>query len=514
MAAAELAGTNGSSADSDIQSPLFALTSPSEFLAPCPKFRILVLGNPESTKQELFSKIFGVDLEKKLVADAFSASHDIEQELDLEGKNGRLTVYTSPNFGSDDRATYQRVCDFLASRSSDTQQLQERIHCIWYCVASEEERLVSQQETRFFGGGLATVAPQVPVVLVFTKYDEFVGRVQLAWSRDAQERGLSKVALSYILRDLSTKRFYELIGKRWDDVLLDGQGRSRVRHVPRVCVSSGAVDGDDDDSSFEALAKVTLESLREWKERHVKLAFAAAQRSSVTISTRYCADTAAEYFTVDTGHVRKADGIAMRDIVPNFFAKAVKIFNLRDNAAALDDASLLGKVLEVTFGSDKRLFLDEILHSSSTDSGMLFTLSPHERAVMLTQALAAIVMFLDKLADTQWPHRNAFLPTITPRTIERELDEIRSGREKQELLETVEASPIFSSCHLKNDIADLVLKTVEMAERISLPQGRDASGVIVVDDDSELREISLSFVNDKSPDDMVLPCGMTILRLN
>lgn len=40
------------------------LTPPSEFLSGCSKFRLLVLGNPESTKRELFTKIFGVDLEK------------------------------------------------------------------------------------------------------------------------------------------------------------------------------------------------------------------------------------------------------------------------------------------------------------------------------------------------------------------------------------------------------------------------------------------------------------------
>lgn len=40
------------------------LSPPSEFLASCPQFRILVLGNPESTKQEIFSKVFGVDLDK------------------------------------------------------------------------------------------------------------------------------------------------------------------------------------------------------------------------------------------------------------------------------------------------------------------------------------------------------------------------------------------------------------------------------------------------------------------
>ena len=53
------------------------LTPPDQFLAPCPKFRILVLGNPESTKQELFSKVFGVDLDKVFPAslDSLIAYH-------------------------------------------------------------------------------------------------------------------------------------------------------------------------------------------------------------------------------------------------------------------------------------------------------------------------------------------------------------------------------------------------------------------------------------------------------
>ena len=53
---------------SEPKSPLPVLTSADSFLTPCPKFRILVLGNPESTKQELFSKIFGVDLEKVCIS--------------------------------------------------------------------------------------------------------------------------------------------------------------------------------------------------------------------------------------------------------------------------------------------------------------------------------------------------------------------------------------------------------------------------------------------------------------
>jgi hypothetical protein len=43
---------------------LFTPSSAEDLFAQCPTFNILVLGNPESTKVELFSKLFGVDLEK------------------------------------------------------------------------------------------------------------------------------------------------------------------------------------------------------------------------------------------------------------------------------------------------------------------------------------------------------------------------------------------------------------------------------------------------------------------
>lgn len=55
------------------------LTPPSEFLAACPKFRILVLGSPESTKRELFTKIFNIDLEKVVLP--LNSYHDFDSSL-------------------------------------------------------------------------------------------------------------------------------------------------------------------------------------------------------------------------------------------------------------------------------------------------------------------------------------------------------------------------------------------------------------------------------------------------
>lgn len=209
---------------------------------------------------------------QRLVSDLFQPDHDIEKELDLLGQNSRLAIHASPNFWSGDEKIYNRVLDFLKSRSAVAKP-EHHIHCIWYCVASEESRGVGELEKRFFLDGLSQITPHVPVVLVFTKYEEFVSQVRLDWSRGSAERGLSKVAVSHILRDLSGKKFEQNIAIKWD-CLLSAQ-------IPRVCVSSD--DADDDNRSFEQLTLSTLTVLR---DRNIKYAFAAAQRHSPSISTQ------------------------------------------------------------------------------------------------------------------------------------------------------------------------------------------------------------------------------------
>ncbi|KAK3994193.1 hypothetical protein QBC44DRAFT_322808 [Cladorrhinum sp. PSN332] len=503
---------------------MVALTPPEEFLSACPKFRILVLGNPESTKQLLFSEVFGVDIEKKLVSEVFLPNHDIDRELDLLGQNARLAVHASPNFLSGDEKVYEQVLDFLKIRSAAPKP-EDHIHCIWYCVASEESRGVGELERRFFLNGLAQISPHVPMVLVFTKYEEFMAKVALEWSKGANERGLSKVAVGHILRDLSGKRFEQSIATKWDGLL--------SAHIPRVCVSSD--DENDDNRSFEQLTLSTLATLR---DKNVRYAFAAAQRHSASISTQFCADAATSYFEVDTNHARKIHGVDMRDILPNFLAKSIQLFNMRDVPASLNDPSLLSRIVDATFGRNQKPLLTESLHRSGTESGsILLNLSPHERAVLLTQALAGIILFLHMLADTQWPlpdfshytYRDPSSPyTLTPRTITRELEETRDGSTgKQELLETIEASPIFTECNLKQEITELIRGAVAQAEKFESPH-RHMRGPrnIVVEDESELQEFSLSFVNDyRAPaqgegqagaggNAEVLPCGLTILPLN
>jgi len=221
----------------------------------------------------------------------------------------------------------------------------------------------------------------------------------------------------------------------------------------------------------------------------------------------------------------------MRDILPDFFAKAIQIFNLRgvDPEASLNDvpsveSTLLARILDSTFGSNQKPLLAESLHRSGTEPGsILLNLSPHERAVLLAQALAGIILFLHTLAsDTA--RRDGGQRAIARALKEEETrDESGGGSTgKKLLLETIEASPIFAEClNLKREVSELIRAAVEaQAERLEggsdgAHAGRAGPRRIVVEDDSELQEISMSFVNDhRAPGDVVLPCGLTILPLN
>ncbi|CCC14349.1 hypothetical protein SMACR_08935 [Sordaria macrospora] len=589
--------------DETSNNPIVKLTPSSQYLAPCPKFRVLVMGNPESTKQELFSKVFGVDLEKKLVADAFSPTHDINTPLDLEGQNEHLEIFTSPNFFSPTSSTsfpsssfesssesssdpsytlastaLRTVSSFIASRTSlsqigsvapDVITSDNRLHAIWYCVSSADtSRPISPVESYFFHHLSQIVPHHVPVLLLFTKYDEFVSQVQMDWIKSAQEKGMSKVAVAHILRDLVTKKFEDTIGRKWDGLLKgvdgglkerrdsgfgyggsdrkdmlyvgggerEGEGR-RQREVVRVLVGGGGESEQDwggepawgeelsgeEEGGYGELVKRTLGGLRESKE--VRRVFAAAQRCLAGVSSEFAANLASTYFEVDTSHARKLHGVDVRDIMPNFFAKAVQLFNLRDVSCVLDlnhNPSLLIRILEATFGPHQRVLVDESLSHSSTDPGhtIFLGLSPHERAVMLAQAMAAVILFLHKLADIQWPHRDnsrGILPpaTITSRQVQHVIDEIELGTEKRDLLEEIEGSSLFTSCRMRKEVADLICKAVEKADESAASHfSREESRGTFMVDDSDLQEISLAFVNDKGPDDMVLPNGLRILPLN
>lgn len=218
---------------------------------------------------------------------------------------------------------------------------------------------------------------------------------------------------------------------------------------------------------------------------------------------------AADYFAVNTGHARKRSGIEVGEVLDDFFKRSIQIFNFNDPHKALSHPRLLDRILESVFDAEELGFLKGKGSFDNKGQSLIDGLSPHDRACMLTQALTGVVLFFHKLAESQWLHRDP-VPQLTAHIVERELNSIRSGKERKAAFETIESSAIFTQCRLISQVSDLILKAVGQGEKIGVPDN-----AFIIEDDSELEEISLSFVNDHpGPDDVVLPNGMKILALN
>lgn len=206
----------------------------------------------------------------------FSNTHDVNREVNLGNENPCLSLHTSANFGSGDNGAYKAVCDFLKAKQQSS-NVADHIHCIWYCVSCDDDRTIHGLEAEFFRE-LPSLAPATPAILVFTKYEELIASVRQEWYRDEQKRGVSRVAASHILRDMTTHEFQKRIGRRWDAILGD-------QHVPKLCVAT-----DDDSSGHAGMERLAAGTLAELKGRSERLAFAAAQRSSPAISTKGACD--------------------------------------------------------------------------------------------------------------------------------------------------------------------------------------------------------------------------------
>ncbi|KAG5637924.1 hypothetical protein H0H81_002685 [Sphagnurus paluster] len=106
---------------------------------------------------------------------------------------------------------------FIEERSSETLEV-DQLHVIWYCVSLDEStRTVTHVEEFFFQ---KCVTPQVPVVLIFTKYDVFVEHIFGEIYRSAQNQNVDEVyklaeklaqeKVAYIFEKFQTRINYKI----------------------------------------------------------------------------------------------------------------------------------------------------------------------------------------------------------------------------------------------------------------------------------------------------------------
>ncbi|KAI9456398.1 hypothetical protein BJY52DRAFT_1187916 [Lactarius psammicola] len=165
------------------------------------RFRILVLGKSQSGKSSLINAVFNVDM-----AVAPGSQHgNADINVGFSPSNNRyLVVHEYIGFGSGDAQSLQTIRDFISYRTDANRSVSKRLHAIWICVP------MSDAIEKGLGEGVNEILgmKKVPVLIVFTKFDLLVSRVQFDMTHgDIQTHEQPRAKARAMYEDLCSSLF-------------------------------------------------------------------------------------------------------------------------------------------------------------------------------------------------------------------------------------------------------------------------------------------------------------------
>ncbi|KAI9432349.1 hypothetical protein H4582DRAFT_1108027 [Lactarius indigo] len=149
---------------------------------PTVQFRVLIIGRANAGKTSILQRIcdttespaiYRGSEEVRLDPSMDRGEHTIDDELVFSNHKGYV-FHDSCGIESGSREELGILNEFIRRKCGET-RLRDRLHAIWYCVPMDNQR--PELDLRFF----KDICPDgnVPVVVLFTKYDQFLRNVQI-----------------------------------------------------------------------------------------------------------------------------------------------------------------------------------------------------------------------------------------------------------------------------------------------------------------------------------------------
>ncbi|KAG2040315.1 hypothetical protein BDR03DRAFT_949610 [Suillus americanus] len=154
----------------------------SDILQICPKFRLLVIGKTGVGKSSLIQQAFKI--KKVHVSEHRRGEANINEEF-VAPENERFVLHDSQGFESGDSSCFTVAKNFIDCRRK-MPKLQDKIHAVWLCLSipHANERLLENGIEEFLKLR-KQILGNIPIIVVFTKHDVFVDKLEL----DADESG-------------------------------------------------------------------------------------------------------------------------------------------------------------------------------------------------------------------------------------------------------------------------------------------------------------------------------------
>ncbi|KAG1777955.1 hypothetical protein EV702DRAFT_1027256 [Suillus placidus] len=178
-----------------------------EMFRKCPQFRILVIGKVGVGKTSLINCAFGVQ-------NAIPA-HDMPGEATIDvplfsPQNNRFVLHDSNGFEPGEKGNLKIVRDFIDRRRA-MPDLKDQLHAVWLCfqIPRAGGRLLETGVEQFLTSKLKGELGNVPIVIVFTKYDLLLERVERTLDESAI-KSLSKAAIQELTENSAKDKLQEI----------------------------------------------------------------------------------------------------------------------------------------------------------------------------------------------------------------------------------------------------------------------------------------------------------------
>ncbi|KAF1836112.1 hypothetical protein BDW02DRAFT_596646 [Decorospora gaudefroyi] len=331
------------------------------------------------------------------VSDRGRGKHDINHGQTFLGQNERIIIHDSRGFESGEQDTFDEVVNFLSEKRLQP-KLADQIHCIWYCISCESDARVLQASEEKFFRDLDNLVGCIPVVVVFTKYDELVSREYSKWyqknRKKMQRNQISEAEMYNTIRVASENAFANTYEEEW------------ARAINGIRIASQRVAnpqdmGEDNDISqicegyigVEKLTKLTLQSLQ---NHDIKNLWVTAQNNSAELNSQQSITKAMELFRTNQAWnavpiIPVVSAVAFWHAFSECFFKISPIWNVVDYEHLLEKRSTRTQFISAIFDESAWSFL-------AWRSADVFSIvsAPHTAAI-LARVVAGITLIHDEL---------------------------------------------------------------------------------------------------------------------
>jgi GTP-binding protein EngB required for normal cell division len=286
-------------------------------------FRILVIGRANAGKTTLLKRVCNTseepciyDEENNNLLEPTSGRgvHDIRRAFGF-ASNPEFIFHDSPGFETGDERQLKDVQSFIAERAGAT-KVDDQLHAIWFCFILNKSRPLLDLEKKFFDEARAG---NVPVVAVFTKFDDLITQI---YNEDLEEEANRRAAD----RELQSKFQVPLMGYKFP---------------PKADVCMEDLHNDDGDYQIQVkeLINKTADSL---DGLALKILFSSVQQNNLELCIRYAC-------TYQMLHYKKMEHLVIGCLIwfrhsyftSNYHYEKTEIIDLRHLAYDDDDLLLL-----------------------------------------------------------------------------------------------------------------------------------------------------------------------------